>query len=252
MNVAAKLVLSASLLALSIAASASDKDKDKAAATPYVDSGAFGVFVGGQRVMTETFHIGQANGNSSISSQINEGPATGTLLQKSDMDMTGSGELLRYSWSQERDPRSSLTVVPNNEFLLEKIIPPGATKPAEQPFLMTNKSPIMDNNFFVHRELLAWRFLAAACQPGTAPVLWQCKHDPAEFGVLVPQDRTSLHVRMSLVGKETISIRGAERELLRLKLAGEAFEWALWVDEKDQFKLIKISIPEANTEVVRD
>lgn len=248
MNVASKLALTASLLALSIAMSASDKDK--AAATPYVDSGAFGVFIGGQRVMTETFHIGQENGNSSISSQINEGLASGTLLQKSDMDMTGSGELLRYSWSQEKEPRSSLTVVPNNEFLLEKITPPGATKAAEQPFLMTSKSPILDNNFFVHRELLAWRFLASACQPGGGGL--QCKRDPAEFGILVPQDRTSMHVRMSLVGKQKTSIHGVERELLRLTLAGEAFEWALWVDEQDHFKLIKISIPEANTEVVRD
>ncbi len=250
MNFATKLVLTASLLTLSVAASASDKDKDKAPATPYVDSGAFGVFVGGQRVMTETFHIAQENGNSSISSQINEGTAGGTLLQKSDMDMTGSGELLRYSWSQEKEPRSSLTVVPSNEFLLEKITPPGATKAAEQPFLMTNRSPILDNNFFVHRELLAWRFLASACQPGGGGL--QCKRDPAEFGILVPQDRTSLHVRMSLVGKEKTSIHGIDRELLRLKLAGEAFEWALWVDEQDHFKLIKISIPEANTEVVRD
>jgi len=243
-----RIAAAASLLACSFAA-ASDQDK-KEKVSPSVDSGSFGVFVGGQRVMTETFRIEQQNGNNSVTSRLNEGAAGGSLLQKSDMDLNSAGELLRYNWSQEKAPQSSLTVLPNNEFLIEKILPPGATKPAEQPFLMPNTSPIVDNNFFVHRELLAWRFLAAACQPGGGGI--QCKRDPAEFGILVPQDRSSLHVRMSLVGKEKTGVRGVDRELLRLKLSGEAFEWSLFLDEADHFKLIKILIPEANTEVVRD
>jgi hypothetical protein len=248
MKVPSKVALIVSLLAFSLCAGASDKDKPAPNAS--VDSGSFGVFIGGQRVMTETFHIQQQSGNSSISSRLNEGAAGGALLQKSDMDLTPAGELLRYTWSQDKPAQSSLTVEPNNEFLLEKIIAPGTTKAAEQPFLMPNTSPIVDNNFFVHRELLAWRFLASACKPGGGGM--QCKTEPAEFGILVPQDRTSLHVRMSLVGKEKTSIHGVDRELLRLTLAGEAFEWALFVDEQDHFKLIKILVPEANTEVVRD
>jgi hypothetical protein len=59
-------------------------------------------------------------------------------------------------------------------------------------------------------------------------------------------------VRMTLVGKEKVMIRGAERELLRLNLHGDGFDWALWLDDHDQFKLIKIAIPADNTEVVRD
>ncbi len=57
--------------------------------------------------------------------------------------------------------------------------------------------------------------------------------EPVEFGVLVPQDRTSMRVRMELVGREKVKIGGTERELLRLNLMGEAFSWALWVDDKD-------------------
>jgi hypothetical protein len=55
-----------------------------------------------------------------------------------------------------------------------------------------------------------------------------------------------------LVGKEKVNIRGAERELLRLNLSGEGFTWALWVDDHDQFKLMRVAIPADNTEVVRD
>jgi hypothetical protein len=57
---------------------------------------------------------------------------------------------------------------------------------------------------------------------------------------------------MELIGKEKITIRGAQRELLRLNLSGEDFEWALWLDDRDQFKLIRVAIPADSTEVVRD
>jgi len=69
---------------------------------------------------------------------------------------------------------------------------------------------------------------------------------------LVPQDQTSLPVRMELVGREKVMIRGTERELLRLNLKGEAFSWVLWVDDKDQFKLMRVLIADDNTEVLRD
>jgi hypothetical protein len=39
---------------------------------------------------------------------------------------------------------------------------------------------------------------------------------------------------------------------LRLNLKGETFSWALWVDEKDQFKLMRVLVADDNTEVVRD
>jgi hypothetical protein len=57
---------------------------------------------------------------------------------------------------------------------------------------------------------------------------------------------------MELVGKEKVTIHGAERELLRLNLRGDQFDWALWVDEADHFKLLRVTIPADNTEVVRD
>jgi hypothetical protein len=35
-------------------------------------------------------------------------------------------------------------------------------------------------------------------------------------------------------------------------LSSENFQWALWVDAQDQFKLMKVAIPADNTEVIRD
>jgi hypothetical protein len=227
---------------------ASDKkDKAKPAGPQMVDSGSFGVFVRGQRVVTEAFSVQQDNGISLIKSQLKETGSSAASGQKSELQITSTGELVRYTWE---DGSGSLAVTPNNEFLLEKITTATSAKPAEQPFLMPSTSAILDNNFFVHREVLAWRYLKTNCSSESGE--FRCKKDPGEYGVLVPQDRTSMRVRLELVGREKVTIRGAERELLRLNLLGESFSWALWVDEKDQFKLMRVLIADANTEVVRD
>ena len=238
--------LIAVMLAFSCVAWAGDK-KTKPESAQVVDSGSFGVFVKGQRVITEAFHIEQLSGISTIKSQLKDA-AGSSALQKLELQITSAGELIRYDWSQEAG--GSLTVLPKNEFLIERVLAPAATKPAEQPFLMPNTSMILDNNFFVLREVLLWRYLAADCKPEGGGM--KCQQEPAEFGVLVPQDRNSLRVRVELIGREKVSIRGAERELLRIKLSGEGFEWALWVDDRDQYKLIRVAIPADNTEVVRD
>jgi hypothetical protein len=222
------------------------KDKSKPAGAQQIDSGSFGVFVRGQRVVTETFSVRQDEGISLVKSQLKE-TASSSSGQRSELQMTASGELVRYEWT---DGSGSLSVTPNNEFLLEKITTAAAAKPAEQPFLMPSTSAILDNNFFIHREALIWRYLSANCHTESGSL--KCQQGPLEFGVLVPQDRTSMRVRMELAGREKVSIRGTEQELLRLNLLGESFSWALWVDDKDQFKLMRVLIPDANTEVVRD
>jgi hypothetical protein len=228
---------------------ASDKkDKTKPDAAQKVDAGSFSVFIKGQRVASESFTIEQRQGVNIIKSQLKETGAADPSGQKSDLEITSNGELLRYEWSQTSG--GNLSVLPSNDFLMEKITAPGTAKTAEQPFLMPNTSSILDNNFFVHREVLIWRYLAADCKSEAGSL--KCQQGPAEFGALVPQDRTSVRVKLELVGKDKVTIRGAERELLRLSLGGDDFEWSLWVDPQDQFKLMRVAIPADNTEVVRD
>ena len=245
--VRAAIILASVLAALATGNAGDKKNQAKPSGPQMIDSGAFGVFVGGKRVATETFSVQQQDSVSIIKSQVKV-ETSDPVTQKSDLEITPAGELIKYDWSQSSG--GSLQVLPNNEFLIEKITAPNATKPAEQPFLMPNTSAILDNNFLVHREILIWRYLAAACKSEGGGQ--KCLKDPGEFGVLVPQDRTSMHIRMEIVGSEKISIRGTDRDLMRLNLKGENFDWALWVDEKDQFKLIKVAIPADNTEVVRD
>lgn len=246
----ATLKLSAALLTFSLAAFGSPKDDKKDKNKPRmqtVDSGSFGVIVKGERVVTEHFSIEQQEGISVIKAQLNA-PTSPSPIQKSELRITSNGELVRYDWSQESG--GSITVYPNNDFLMEKTTGIGSSKAAEQSFLMPSTSIILDNNFFVQREVLLWRYLAAGCK--TEGGDFKCQQGPVEFGTVVPQDRTSMSVRVQVVGKEKVTVHGAERELLRLNLVGESFEWACWVDDHDQFKLMRVVIPADNTEVVRD
>lgn len=236
------LVLVCSLHALA----GGKKDKAKPA-SPTVDSGSFGVYMKSQRVVTETFSIEQQNGISNIRAQLKQEGST-VAVQKSELRITSAGELIGYEWSQASG--GSLSVVPNNDFLLEKVTAPTTGKTAEKPFLMPSTSAILDNNNFVQREVLIWRYLAADCKSESGAM--KCQQGPVEFGALVPQDSTSVRVRVELVGSDKVSIHGTDRELLRVNLTGEDFAWALWVDAKDQFKLIRVSIPADDTEVIRD
>ncbi len=235
------------LMLLTAAAFSKSDKKEKAQAAQVVDSGYFSISVKAQKVAVETFSIEQRNGASIIKSEFKETQGSDPS-QKSDLQITPNGELIHYEWTQSTG--ASLSVVPNNELLLEKISASSTAKPAEQPFLMPSTSVILDNNFFVHREVLAWRYLAAACKNEGGNL--KCQQTPADFGILIPQDRTSMHIRLELVGRDKVNVRGTQRDLMKLNLTTEDVVWSLWVDDTDHFKLVRVEIPADNTEVVRD
>ncbi|HET7439696.1 MAG TPA: hypothetical protein VFJ47_00215, partial [Terriglobales bacterium] len=79
-----------------------------------------------------------------------------------------------------------------------------------------------------------------------------CPKEPAQFGVLVPQERISMRVTLEPVGMEKVKINGTERELLRLHLKDDSGQWMLWLDDQNNFKLMRIVIAADNTEIQRD
>ena len=214
--------------------------------TQPVDSGAFGIFIKGRRVATETFSIDQQSNNNIISSQIKD--EAGTSSQSSELQLTSTGALVRYEWHQLSPNKISLVVAPDNEFVRETVTDKPGDKPTEQPFLLPNTSPILDNNFFVHREILAWRYLGSSCTQEAAGL----KCGPGEFGVLVPQGRSSFHLTIQPVGDEKLPIRGVEQTLLHLDLKGEDGDWSLWLNTKDHYKLMRVTKAGEEVEILRD
>jgi hypothetical protein len=237
-----------SLVAVSIAEAVSGKD-DKATPAQMVDSGSFGVFMNGHRVATETFSIHQSSGGSSIVSEFKSEAGTDKAQQTSEWQMTASGELQKYEWKELSPGQSQAVVLPNQEFLIERFRAGPQDKELEQPFLLPASSSLLDDYFFVQREVLAWKYLSSSCKQEKGAL--QCplkQHVP--FGALNPHARASVSVTVEFAGREKVTIRGAERELNRLDLKSESNTWALWLD--DQFKLQRILISGENTEVVRD
>jgi hypothetical protein len=215
-----------------------------------VDSGSFGIFVNGQRVVTETFDVRQASGGNTINSELHEEGSRDKATQSSQMQLTAAGELVRYDWHELTPGKTQLELLPNDQFLIERVTVNPGEKPAEQPFLLPSSTVVLDNNFFIHRELLAWRYLGQNCKNDGGKM--QCPSGPISFGTIVPQDRASMRVTLEPVGKEKVQIRGTERELARFNLKFEGGEWSIWLDDQDHYKLLKISIPSEKTEVVRD
>jgi hypothetical protein len=239
------LMVGACWMLWAAALTASGKDKDKA--DQMVDSGSFSVVVNGRTIATETFSVQQRPGGSTIKSEMKE--ASGAT-QNSELQLTAAGEVVRYEWREQSPGKSELLLVPNDQFLKESITNNPGDKPTEQPFLLPASTAVLDNNFFVHREVLAWRYLGSSCKTEAGKL--QCATAPADFGAVIPQDRVSMRVTLELKGKEKLQVHGTQRELMRVNLKSDSGEWAMWLDDQDQFKLVRILIASDNTEIVRD
>lgn len=235
-------------LAVTIAAAASGKD-DKAAPAQMVDSGSFGVFMNGRRVATETFSIHQNSGGSSVVSEFKSEAGMDKADQTSDWQMAANSELRKYEWKEVSPGQSQAVVVPNQDFLIERYRNSPQEKELEKPFLIPASSSMLDDYFFVQREVLAWKYLATTCKQDKGALQCPLKQ-PVPFGALNPHARSPVSVTLEFAGREKVSIRGANQELNRLDLKSESQNWTLWMD--DQFKLQRILIVGDNTEVVRD
>jgi hypothetical protein len=236
------------LLAASSAATASGKD-DKAATAQNVDSGSFGVYMNGRRVGTETFSVHQSSTGSSIVSEFKSEAGADKAEQRSEWQMSPNGDLRKYEWKEVSPGQSQAVVVPNQEFLTERFRASPQDKELEQPFMLPASSSLLDDYFFVQREVLVWKYLASSCKQDKGALQCPLKQR-VQFGALNPHARSSISVTLEFAGREKITIRGAEVEMNRLDLKGESGTWTLWVD--DQYKLQRILIQGGNTEVVRD
>jgi hypothetical protein len=232
---------------VALVSSAAAKDKDNAKSEKVVDSGSFTVLMSGVRVATETFSIQQGTTGSRISSQFKSAQGEQVAEQSSELQLTPSAELRRYEWKSTAPEKVSATVLPNDAFLVETYTVGADNKPTAQNFLLPASTSILDDFFFIHREVLAWKYLASACKNEQGNL--NCPHQKVQFGALNPHARTSMSVTIEFSGKDRVTLRGAERELSKFVLSSEVGDWTFWLD--DQLKLVRLR-SESGTEIVRD
>ena len=249
-----KLWLAGVAVALVLAApgmGAEKKDKPQKTGE-IVDSGSFGVFVGGKRVATEKFQIEKREDGSVSSSELTVDDGNQRFSQTSQLELTSDGNLQHYSWKEQSPDKAETTVEPKDTskdaYLVETLTPSPPDKATEVPFFTPRSTAILDDNFFTHRELLLWRYLGAGCRLGLGQT--SCRPPKMTFGVIIPRQGAFMTVNLEYLGREKVKVGGTERELGRFNLTGEGISWALWLD--DQHKLVRILIPSENTEVVRD
>lgn len=236
-------------LLLSTFPSAVAKDQ-KEAGGKKVDSGSFGVFIDGHRIGTETFSVLQSANGSIIQSEFKtEGSGAPPAAQSSEMQLNANGEIRRYDWKELSPGKAQSSIVPNDEFLSAKWSESPQEKPKEQVFLLSTSTSILDDYFFVHRELLAWKFLAATCKQESGQIKCPLKQR-TQFGTLNPRQHASAPVSVQFAAREKVNMHGADNELIKLELKSETGDWDLWLN--DQLMLQRIAIPAEKTEVVRD
>lgn len=238
------------LLFLSMVTLAKDKDKEKDDnGGQTVDSGAFGVFISGKRVATETFTVQQSGKGSIVDSEFKSAPGMEEAQQSSELQLAANGELRKYLWKESEPEKITATVTPNDQFLTEEVNSGPATKGLSQPFLLPASTSILDDYSFVQREVLLWKYLATGCHQDQGHL--QCPlHERAQFGTLNPHSRSSAPATVEFSGREKITLHGNEVELNRFDLKSDIGEWVFWMD--DQLKLQRIVIADENTEVIRD
>jgi hypothetical protein len=224
------------LMAMSVSGFAADK-KTTAAAGKLVDSGSFGVFVHGKRVATETFQIEQMADSSVIKSEFKTDGGANQAMQTAELVISTNGDLMRYMWNESSPGKATAMIEPQNQFLVQHINGGPTVKMIDQQYILPSSTVILDDYFFSQREVLAWRYLAANCRPDGGG---GCRLGRAQFGALIPRQRTSMLVNMEFIGRETITVHGKKRELSRFNLQGDGMDWGLWLDDSNM--LIRVYV----------
>lgn len=226
---------------------ASAKDKGKAGTEDTVDSGSFGVFNGGHRVATETFSVKQGPEGSNVTSVFKSAQGELQAEQSSELQLTPSADLRHYQWKAISPEKIEASVAPSGDFLVEHFTTGTDSKQHEQNFLLPASTMVLDDYFFVQREVLAWKYLATSCKKEKSAL--QCPLQPVQFGTLNPHARSSMAFSIEFAGRDKLTFRGAEHEFSKFRLKSEVGDWTFWLD--DEFKLVRL-IDDSGTEVVRD
>jgi len=225
------------------------KEKEKEPQGKQIDAGSFGVFQKGHRVGPETFSIYQTSYGSLIRSEFKTENAPTTDVQSSSMELTAKGEIRRYEWKELSPGSAQSVVVPNDDFLNQKWTSAAGEKEHEQPYLLPTSTSILDDYFFIHREVLVWRFLGMVCKQDKSQLQCQPKQR-IQFGTLNPHQQAQTVLSAEFLGREKVNLKGGEQDLLKVELKNDAGTWLLWLD--DQFRVMRMAVPGEDTEVDRD
>lgn len=196
------------------------------------DKGKFRILVNGQQAGKEEFEISTsgddwvARGTSEIQTAQGVSHVTGTLTLRPD------GNPVRYEWATQGLKKASATITFAGATASVELRLEGARPYSQQFTFSSPRVAVLDNNLYDQYAVLGRLYD------------WD-KKGPQTFSVLVPQELTPGTVSVLSVGKQEIA--GAKFDQLVVKT--EDLELNLYFDGA---RLMRIVVPSANAEIVRE
>jgi hypothetical protein len=220
------LILSAATLAL-------PRPKGAATAAAFeADKGTFTILVDGKPAGKEEFQM-SADGPNWVLRGTSELPAanaatrvTGTLQLRAD------GTPLQYEWSTAGDAKASCVVTFEGRTASIEPHLPGAYPYTQQLTFSSQPVVVLDNNLYDQYAVLAHLYD------------WS-KKGVQTFSVIVPQEITGGTVTVESQGSRDVN--GKRLESLQIKTEGNELNLLL-----DGQRLVRISVPSAKAEIVRE
>jgi hypothetical protein len=227
---ASVIVALALIVGTGLRASSASVSPGSPAFTP--DKGKLRILVNGQQVGSEDYEIGagssgwMAHGNAEIQSPEGVIHVVGTLALHAD------GTPVRYEWSTQGAKKAS-AVVGFDGTTVTSELHMGNARPFTQTFTFSSpRVAVLDNNLYHQYGVLARLYD------------WD-KKGVQTFSVLVPQELTPGTATAEWVGKEDSDGKSADK----LRVKTEDNEIDVFVDGP---RLVRISVPSANAEIVRE
>ena len=203
---------------------------------PATEAGVFGIRSNGTNIGTERFQIRQTDAGWEATGELQlQVPGGPKVSETSSLGMDAKWKPARYERRQQAPQKGSLTAEFHTEgTLLKSDTPAGAQ---EQIFLLPETGlVVLDTNFFHHYAVLLRQFDTA--RTGTQ-----------SFNVFVPQEATPSIIRVTLVGRETLTIQGAPVELQHFRATTEDIQLEIWATDRREIQ--RIEIPQAKLEIAR-
>jgi hypothetical protein len=204
--------------------------------TPAAESGVFSILSSQRQIGTEKFKITTAaaglEASGELQVEIPGGPRTAeTSLLKLDAKL----QPLSYE-RQQKSPKKG-SVIAQFGSPQAKLTSKTEAGAEERSFnLPDNHLVVLDTNFFHHYALLVRQYNPS--QTG-----------PQVFTVFVPQEATPGEISLELQGKEGVTVGKITREFNHFQAVAEDVKIDIWASP--QGEIYRISIPQANLEIVR-
>lgn len=197
------------------------------------DKGKFRDKVNGRQVGTEEFEIASDAGGwvARATAEIkgDNGPSTRIT---SLLRLRADGTPLHYEWTTDGPKKASSTVDFDNGTATIQLLLPGKHPFTQQLFFKTPRVAILDDNLYHQYAILS------------ALYDWSRK-GAQDISVLIPQEMTPGSVTMEALDPE----ESGGKSLIRLRVHSQDLELTLYFDGP---RLVRISVPSANAEIVRE